>query len=256
MRLLVLGGTVFLGRHIVAAVQARGHELTLFNRGLSDPEPIDGIEQIHGDREHDLALLAGRGWDAVIDTSGYVPRVVGASARALADAVDRYVFVSSISAYGTFPEPGLDESAPTVPDPVPDTENVLEHYAELKAACERVVEHVLPGRTLVIRPGLIVGPYDPTERFTYWVRRLAAGGRVLAPRAPDQPDFRGFLAADVRRAMAAGLSFRPLEDTVIDTLTWARDRPGPPERPEGAMLPPRAGLSPEREAELLARLAG
>ena len=108
MRLLVLGGTVFLGRHIVAAVQARGHELTLFNRGLSDPAPIDGIEQIHGDREHDLALLAGRGWDAVIDTSGYVPRVVGASARALADAVDRYVFVSSISAYGTFPEPGLD----------------------------------------------------------------------------------------------------------------------------------------------------
>jgi 2'-hydroxyisoflavone reductase len=338
MRLLVLGGTVFLGRHIVTAAQARGHELTLFNRGLSDPGPIAGIEQIHGDREHDLALLAGRRWDAVIDTSGYVPRVVTDSARALADAVDRYVFVSSISAYGTFPEPGLDESAPTAPDPVPATEDVLGHYAELKAACERVVEDVLPGRALVIRPGLIVGPFDPTERFTYWVRRLAAGGRVLAPRAPDQPvqlidardlaewivrmveagatgvfnatgpaapltfgpmleriavatgsraelvwiderrlaeagvepwdelplwldvdrhpDFRGFLAADIARALAAGLSLRSLEETARETLAWTRERTAPSARSVGATLTPPAGLSPEREADLLARLDG
>jgi 2'-hydroxyisoflavone reductase len=336
MRLLVLGGTVFLGRHLVAAGQARGHELTLFNRGLSDPAPIAGIEQIHGDREHDLSRLAGRDWDAVIDTSGYVPRVVGASARALASAVDRYVFVSSISAYGTFPETGVDETAPTAPDPPAGTEDVLEHYAGLKAACERVVEEVLPGRALVIRPGLIVGPHDPTERFTYWVRRLAAGGRVLAPRAPGQPvqlidardlaqwivrmveagatgvfnatgpatrltfgpmleriavatgsrselvwieerrlaeagvkpwdelplwldldrnpDFRGFLAADVSRALAAGLSFRPLEETARDTLAWTHERAAPPARPAGELRPPPAGLSPEREADLLARL--
>jgi 2'-hydroxyisoflavone reductase len=338
MRLLVLGGTLFLGRHIVDAARSRDHELTLFNRGRTDPGPIPGVEQIHGDREHDLARLAARRWDAVIDTSGYLPRVVGASAQALSDAVDRYVFVSSISTYGTFAELGLDERAPTAPDPPPSTEDVLAHYAELKAACERRVEDVLPGRALVIRPGLIVGPHDPTERFTYWVRRLAAGGRVLAPRAPDQPvqlidardladwiirmveaaatgvynatgpagpltfgrmlerttaatgghaelvwidedrlaeagvepwgelplwldldrhpDFRGFLAVDIGRATGAGLSFRPLEETASDTLAWVRERPAGPSRPEGSPLPPPAGLSPEREAELLARLSG
>jgi nucleoside-diphosphate-sugar epimerase len=338
MRLLILGGTLFLGRHLVEAAQARGHELTLFNRGRTDPRPIGGVEQIHGDREHDLRRLAGRDWDVVIDTSGYLPRVVRASAEVLTGRVARYVFVSSISVYGTFPEAGLDETAPTAPDPPSGAEDVLEHYAELKAACERVVQHVLPGRALLVRPGLIAGPHDPTERFTYWVGRLAAGGRVLAPRAHEQPvqlidardlaewivrmveagatgvynatgpaaplrfgamlerihaaaggraelvwieedrladagvapwdelplwldldrnpEFRGFLAADVSRALAGGLSFRPLEDTVLDTLAWVRERPGPPERPEGAMLPPRAGLSPEREAELLVRLAG
>jgi 2'-hydroxyisoflavone reductase len=338
MRLLVIGGTLFLGRHVVAAAQGRGHELTLFNRGRSDPTPIPGVEQIHGDRERDLARLGGRRWDAVIDTSGYLPRVVGASAQALAESVDRYAFVSSISVYGTFPEPGLDESAPTAPDPPPDTEDVLAHYAELKAACERRVEAILPGRVLVIRPGLIVGPHDPTERFTYWVRRLADGGRVLGPAASDQPvqlidardlanwivrmletgatgiynatgpagpltfgamlsrihaavggraelvwideerlaeagvepwdelplwldlerhpDFRGFLAADIGRALTAGLSFRPLEDTVSDTLAWVRGRPAVRSRPVGTMLPRPAGLSSEREAELLARLGG
>ncbi|MGH2885771.1 MAG: NAD-dependent epimerase/dehydratase family protein, partial [Solirubrobacteraceae bacterium] len=127
------------------------------------------------DRERDLALLAGRRWDAVIDTSGYVPRIVGAAARALAEAVDRYAFVSSISAYGAFPEPGLDETAPTAPDPPADAENVPENYAALKAACERVVERALPGRALIVRPGLIVGPHDPTERFTYWAPPTRAG---------------------------------------------------------------------------------
>src|SRR6516225_5152445 len=115
MRLLVMGGTVFLGRHIVAAATERGHELTLFNRGVSNPETVDGVEQLHGDREHDLALLAGRRWDAVIDTSGYLPRVVRASSELLAGAVDRYAFVSSISAYGALPRPGLDEDAPLAP---------------------------------------------------------------------------------------------------------------------------------------------
>ncbi len=187
MRLLVLGGTKFLGRHIVDCGQTHGHELTLFNRGQTDPSPIPGVEQIHGDREHDLARLAGRSWDAVIDTSGYWPRAVRASAQLLAENVDRYVFVSSISAYGRFPELSMSEDAPTAPDPPADASDVMEHYAELKASCERVVEGVLPGRAVVIRPGLIVGPFDPTNRFTYWVRRLAEGGRVLAPGAPEQP---------------------------------------------------------------------
>src|SRR5438477_9292267 len=169
MRLLILGGTMFLGRHIVSVAEGRGHELTLFNRGRTDPAPIAGVEQIHGDRGHDLARLAGREWDAVIDTSGYLPPIVRASAGLLAHAVDRYVFVSSISAYGAFPRPGLDEDAPTAPLPPPGADDITRYYSELKAACEREVEAVLPGRALVVRPGLIVGPHDPTERFTYWV---------------------------------------------------------------------------------------
>jgi 2'-hydroxyisoflavone reductase len=338
MRLLVLGGTKFLGRHVVDSGQARGHELTLFNRGQTDPGPIPGVEQIHGDREHDLALLAGRSWDAVIDTSGYWPRAVRASAEMLAETVDRYVFISSISAYGHFPERGISEDAPIAPDPPADASDVMEHYAELKASCERVVEGVLPGRAVVIRPGLIVGPLDPTNRFTYWVRRLAEGGRVLAPAAPEQPvqlidvrdladwsvrmaeqgaagaynatgpaepltlgplleriaaatggaselvwideerlaeagvkpwdelpvwldlprnaDFRGMLAVDIARAVGAGLQFRPLETTVADTLAWDRAQPPTPESDGDNPLPPRAGLVSEREAELLARLAG
>jgi len=334
MRLLILGGTVFLGRHIVTAATERGHELTLFTRGRSDPGPVPGVEQIHGDREHDLALLVGRSWDAVIDTSGYLPRVVRASAERLADSVERYLFVSSISAYGTFPRRGIDEQVAAAPSPPPEEEDIANHYGELKAACERAVEAVLPGRAGVVRPGLIVGPHDPTERFTYWVRRLADAGRVLAPRAPDQPvqlidardlaawivrlaevratgvfnatgpgaplrfdpmlervraaagggaelawveedrlaaagvqpwtelplwldlprhpDLVGFLDVDVSRALAAGLSFRPLERTVLDTLAWVRRRPSPP---APSALPPPAGMAPEREHELLEQLA-
>src|SRR5436190_17460055 len=148
MRLLILGGTQFLGRHIVAQACERGHELTLFNRGRTDPAPVAGVEQIHGDREHDLARLAGREWDAVIDTSGYLPRVVRASAELLAGAVERYAFVSSISAYGAFPRAGLDENAPTAPSPPPDADDVMRYYSELKAACEREVEDVVAGRAL------------------------------------------------------------------------------------------------------------
>ena len=337
MRLLILGGTLFLGRHVVEQAGRRGHELTLFNRGRSGPAPIAGVEQIIGDRERDLSRLAGRTWDAVIDTSGYVPRVVRDSAEALARSVQRYAFVSSISVYGSFPEPGVDENAPTAPDPPAEAEDVMSHYAELKAACERVLDEVVPGRTLIVRPGLIVGPHDPTERFTYWVRRVAEGGRVLAPRAPDQPvqvidvrdlagwivrmveagatgvynatgpaapltfgpmleriraatgggadfvwidedllaeagvapwdelplwldlprnpDFRGFLAADISRALRAGLEFRALEQTVADTLAWVRERGPAQTRGEGVPLPPPAGLAQEREAELLQRLA-
>ena len=119
MRLLILGGTLFLGRHIVDCAQGRGHELTLFNRGQTDPDAFADVEQITGDRESALDSLAGRSWDAVIDTSGYVPRVVRASAAALADAVDQYVFVSSISAYASLPVPGLDEEAPLASSRIP-----------------------------------------------------------------------------------------------------------------------------------------
>jgi 2'-hydroxyisoflavone reductase len=185
MRLLILGGTVFLGRHIVTAAQARGHTVTLFNRGHSAPDAFPDVEQIHGDREDDLGILEARTWDAVIDTSGYVPRIVRASVEAL--STEHYTFISSLSAYGSFQRIGLNEDDPPAELHDPASEDVSKHYAELKAACEHRVTSALLDRALVVRPGLIVGPDDPTERFTYWVRRLAEGGRVLAPDARDQP---------------------------------------------------------------------
>jgi 2'-hydroxyisoflavone reductase len=187
VRLLILGGSVFLGRGLVEAAGRRGHELTLFNRGRSNPRGFAHVEQLRGDRDGDLSALHGRSWDAVIDTCGYVPRVVRASAQLLADTVGHYTFVSSISAYGDFRRRELTEETPVSELPEPGSEDVERYYDELKAACEREVRETFGERSLIVRPGLIVGPDDPTERFTYWVRRLADGGPVLAPRASDQP---------------------------------------------------------------------
>ena len=176
MRLLVLGGTKFLGRHVVAHALADGHEVTTFTRGRTNPELFPDAEHLRGDRDGGLETLRGRAWDGVVDTSGYVPRIVRQSAELLRDAVRRYVFVSSISVYD---EPDELED--------PGTEDVQQHYGALKRACERVVEEVYGDRSTRVRAGLIVGPHDPTDRFTYWPRRLAAGGDVLAPGDPQQP---------------------------------------------------------------------
>jgi len=186
VRLLVLGGTVFLGRHVVEAALARGDDVTLFNRGRSAPALYPEAETVLGDREHDLARLAGRRFDVVVDTSGYLPRLVGASARLLAANVERYVFVSSCSVYASAAEPN-DEDAPLAALCDPASEDVGREYGALKALCEREVEAAAPGRALNVRAGLIVGPHDPTNRFTYWVTRLARGGDVLAPEPRDQP---------------------------------------------------------------------
>ena len=186
MKLLVLGGTIFLGRYLVEAALAGGHELTLFNRGQHNSELYPDVEKLRGDRDGGLDPLRGRHWDAVVDTSGYVPRVVRASAELLADAVEHYTFISSISVYPHFRSAGQDESAPVGALDDPTTEEITgERYGPLKALCEQAVEQALPGRTLVIRPGLIVGPHDPSDRFTYWVRRVAQGGELLAPAGPD-----------------------------------------------------------------------
>ena len=188
MRVLVIGGTSFVGRHLVARALAAGHELTLFNRGVTDPGLFPEAEQLRGDRDGGLGVLEGRAWDAVVDTCGYVPRVVGDSARLLADAVERYLFVSTISVHPDDVEPGADEDAPLLTPPHGDGEEITdESYGPLKVACERAVASALPDRALIVRPGLIVGPYDPTDRFTYWVRRVAAGGEVLAPAPGDAP---------------------------------------------------------------------
>lgn len=187
MKLLVLGGTRFLGRHLVAEALARGHEPTLFNRGRTAPGLFVGIEELRGDRDGDLAPLRGRYWDAVADTCGYLPRVVRHSAQALQDAVGRYLFVSSISVYADSSAAGQDENSPRALLPDPGCEDIPNHYGALKAASEDEVLAIFGQRAILLRPGLIVGPFDPTGRFTYWVQRLARGGKVLAPASPDYP---------------------------------------------------------------------
>lgn len=326
LKILVLGGTGFLGPHLVEAMHQRGHTPTLFNRGKTRPNLFPDVEKLRGDRDGDLRALQGRSWDAVIDTSGYVPRVVRASAELLAPHVRQYVFVSSISVYANTTTPGMDETHPIATMSDPTSEDVLPNYGALKALCEQAVEAVLPARTTNIRPGLIVGPGDPSDRFSYWPARIAQGGEVLAPGNPSDPvqyidvrdlaDFiltaleRGTIGvfnvngpaqpigigglleacktvsgSDARftwapldfleaqklapwsdmpvwvppiedgigmtttssaRAIAQGLTYRALEDTVKATLDWWATLP--PERQ--AKL--RAGITREREASVLA----
>ena len=319
MKLLVLGGTKFLGRHAVDAALDAGHDVTIFTRGQTNAGLFPDAEHLVGDRDGALGALAGRHWDGVVDTSGYVPRVVRQSAELLRDAVGRYVFVSSISVYDDFSEP-VDEGSPVAQLEDPATEEIMEAYGALKAACENVVEEVYGERSALVRAGLIVGPYDPTDRFTYWPRRIALGGDVLGPGRPDAPvqfvdardlarwlvtlaldgpggtfnatgpaepmtfsqllerareaigadanvvwvddqrvldaevqpwtelplwlpgaEYAGMARADIGRALDAGLTFRPLEETVVDTLAWDRGVPG--DRPT---------LKHHREQEILA----
>jgi 2'-hydroxyisoflavone reductase len=328
MRILILGGTGFLGPALVRDAEARGHKLTLFNRGKTNPHLFPNLEQLHGDRKVDLSALKGREWDAVIDTSGYVPAVVRRSAELLRDAVGHYVFISTISVYDKPPPGGVDESGAVGKLADETTEKVSgETYGPLKALCEREAERAFAGRATTVRPGLIVGPEDPTDRFTYWPARLDRGGEVLAPGDPandrvqvidvrdlaawtvtaverrhvgvynavgprepltvgalleagckavgpgarltwvpagfleknkvepwsDMPvwvpaggEDGGMARVDSRRAIERGLAFRPVGETFRDTLAWWKAEPA--ER----RAKPRAGLSPEREAEVLA----
>ncbi len=322
MNLLVLGGTVFLGRHVVGAALARGHQVTLFNRGRHNPHLFPDVEKLRGDRDGDLAALHGRRFDAVIDLCGYRPEQVLATAKALRDAVDHTTFISSISVYRGFsPGRAFDEDAPLAEG--------SDGYGALKARCEEALEAELPGGVACVRPGLIVGPHDPTDRFTYWPRRVARGGEVLAPGRPQRPvqfidardladwcvdlaeqrrpgvfnavgspstltmahlleacravagsdarftwiaddelvnarvepwtelplwipekdpAFGAMMLGQNRRAVAAGLSFRPLADTIRATLEWESREGG-----SHAETPARvATLTPAREAELLA----
>jgi 2'-hydroxyisoflavone reductase len=180
-----LGGTKFLGRHTAEQALARGHDVTLFTRGLTNPELFPEATHLTGDRDGGLQALETGEWDAVADMTGYVPRVVRASAELLRERTGRYLFVSSVSAYASFAEP-VSEDSPLAELEDPDTEEVMEHYGELKVACERVVQEVFGGRATIVRPGLIVGPWDPTNRFTYWAARLARGGEILAPGPPER----------------------------------------------------------------------
>ena len=315
MRLLLLGGPKFVGRAVIDVASARGHEVTLFNRGTTGAGLYPELDRVVGDRDGGLEGLRGREWDAVVDTSGYLPRVVGQSAGLLADAVGHYVFVSSISVYASFAEV-VDEGSELAELSAPGSEDISADYGALKALCEREVDTAFPGRSTAVRAGLIVGPHDPTGRFTYWPHRVARGGDVLVPgpawrpvqlvdvrdlaawivtaaeerlagpfnatgpatmgavldaarrvsgstaRAvevddafltgqgvgewmelplwidPSNDDWRHFMEVDATRATAAGLTFRPLDDTVAATLA-------------DAGLVDGVGLTPERETELL-----
>ena len=191
MRLLVLGGTRFLGRGVGDAALAAGDQVTTFTRGVSGDSP-DGVEALHGDRSRadGLDVLRGREWDAVVDTSGFVPAVVGRGAALLQDSVGHYVFVSSINAYPGFPEQPVRLDSPAH-DCAPDAGSLdgefdPELYGPYKVGSERAVEQHFPGRAAQLRAGLIIGPHDNTGRLPYWVDRMARGGEVLAPGDPDR----------------------------------------------------------------------
>jgi 2'-hydroxyisoflavone reductase len=326
MRLLIIGGTRFVGRALTSAALERGHTVTLFNRGNTNPDLFPQAETIHGDRDGDLHQLDGHTWDAVIDTCGYVPRVVEKSVQKLKDVVGHYTFISTISVYDRqtiMTTPGLDETAPLETLDDPTTEDVTgETYGGLKVLCERAAEAALPGRVLQIRPGLIVGPHDHTDRFTYWPVKVARGGQILAPpedtplQVVDVRDLAAFtldrieagdtetynvtgpaealaygtmlhacqaaagapaqvihadeafllehdvqpfadlplwlpeandslMRTSIQKAQAAGLTFRPIMQTIQDTLAWYTDERGLEE-------PLRAGMPAEREAKILA----
>lgn len=200
MKILIIGGTKFLGRHLINAALERHHTVTLFNRGKHLSEDFENVEQIHGDRFFDLNKLENRRFDAVIDTCGYLPQSVRDAAETLKNSVAQYVFISSISGYADFSKPDFDETTPLAElseaqlkqageiDKQSEINGITlgEVYGGLKVLCEKAVESVMPNRALIVRPGLIVGAFDPTDRFTYWVKRTAEGGEILAPGTPER----------------------------------------------------------------------
>jgi 2'-hydroxyisoflavone reductase len=326
--ILMLGGTGFLGPQTVEAAIRRGHQVTLFNRGKTRPGLFPNLEKLHGDREKDdLKALEGRKWDAVVDTSANVPRWVKKASAVLGSNIEQYIYISSISVYSDTSKPGMDETAPVATIDDPTIEKIdARTYGALKALSEKAAEAAMPGKVAVVRPGLIVGPEDPSDRFTYWPWRVSQGGEVLAPGSPDDPiqliDVRdlgeflvrlieakttgvfnalgpertltmgqtleackaasgsdatftwadaaflekqgvqawsdmpvwvpstgesaGFAKVSNARALKAGLSFRPISDTVKATLDWFRTLP------EDRRSKLRAGLTRERENKVLA----
>jgi 2'-hydroxyisoflavone reductase len=185
LRVLVIGGTRFVGRAVVAAALARSHEVTLFNRGQTNPDLFPSVEKLRGDRSRDLSSLTGRSWDAVIDVAAYAPAVVELAVRQLEAQTIHYLFVSSVSVYADQSVPQF-EDAPLAVLTDPDDRSDGS-YGARKAACEAIVRSAFAERATIVRPGMIVGPHDSTDRFSYWPRRIAEGGRVLAPGHPNDP---------------------------------------------------------------------
>jgi len=325
-KILILGGTGFLGPALVEASRARGHTITIFHRGKTNPTLFPDIEKLYGERDGSLQALQGRRWDAVIDTCGFFPQVVKKSAELLAPNVGRYVFVSSVSVYRDIDQPGVNEETPTKSLENPEKADKRKNYGELKAACEQMIAGIFQNRSLIVRPGLIVGPGDVTDRFTYWPTRIALGGEVLAPGDGADPvqfidvrdlaafmvhlieggitgilnavgpvqsmtmkdlletcrrelnndarlvwvhetflhqknlapwsdlpvwiprvgESRGLSQISISRALAQGLSIRPLSQTIKDSIAWWRTLP--PDRRETL----RSGITLDTEREILA----
>jgi 2'-hydroxyisoflavone reductase len=336
MRILILGGTGFTGPEQVRYALSRGHKITVFNRGKTHPGILPKeVEQLIGDRNGQLDALKGKQWDVVIDNPTSIPVWVRDAAQILKGNVDRYVFISTISVYSDTSKPGMDETGPLAkyegPDAMKETTASLRAsnfrlYGPLKALSEAEAEKWFPGKALIIRPGLIVGPGDETDRFTYWPVRLERGGEVLAPGdptdpvqfidardlaewtirmveqgttgifnatgpktkltiadmlagikkvttansqltwvdadflrtqkvspwsdmpvwVPPRPDSAGFATININRALSKGLTFRSIPDTTRATLDWFHAQPADRQ----AKL--RAGITPEREKEVLA----
>lgn len=340
MKILIIGGTKFLGRHLINAALENEHKVTLFNRGRSySDDKIENAEQIHGDRNSDLKKLGGRNWDAVIDTCGFLPQTVKTSAEFFKDKANQYVFISSGSVYADTSKANYDESTETGKLDAEQQEKfenfdlnqelngiVLgESYGALKVLCEEAAEIAMPNRVLSVRAGMIVGKFDWTDRFNYWVMRVGRGGEILAPGMPEgfvqlidardlsewivkmieenvkgifnvtsksldltfgkmleevkdatgsdaefiwandkfltennvapwsempfylpesDEDVRNFLTMNIDKALAKGLKFRPLSETILDVLSWRKNQD----------FEMKAGISAERETELLNKL--
>jgi 2'-hydroxyisoflavone reductase len=188
MKLLVIGGTVFLGRAIVEAALAAGHDVTMANRGKTNPDLYPDVEKLAVDRDGDLSAFDKRSWDAVVDTCGYVTGHTRSVAEALRDRVGHYNFISTVSVYADMSSPGVDVDAPVATTDEPESTQVTnETYGALKALCEQIVRDTYDDRACIVRPGLIVGPHDPSDRFTYWPRRFDLGGEAIVPNAKDAP---------------------------------------------------------------------
>ncbi len=317
MKILVIGGTSFAGRHFTQTALEAGHEVTVFNRGVTNAGLFGEVERVRGDRneESDLAALSGRRFDATVDVCAYVPLQVEVLLKALSDGAGLYTFVSSISVYPETIAAGFDESSPTL-EPSYSTTLSMEEYGKLKVGCELTAASLAERGFLSVRPGYIVGPYDPTGRFTYWVERVAraAGGRMLGGEAgqpmqvidardlarfmlglveagttgefnatapepalsfdvclrriaaglgvpepevtwggaredlplTDAGEAWGLLQADLSKGRAHGLAWRPLEETVADTLAWVTTA-----RKDGAYTGAPNVMSTETESALL-----
>jgi len=188
VQLLVIGGTRFAGRAFVEQAVRRGHDVAVFHRSVSEPEDFPAVEHLHGDRDGQLGLLRGRSWDAVLDTCAYVPRAVREASAVLQDAAGHYILVSTLSVHPDDMPAGSTERAATHQPPFPQTETVTDQtYGPLKMACEHAATTAFADRCLIIRPGYIVGPHDPSDRFTFYLRRAANGGEMAAPGPPDAP---------------------------------------------------------------------
>jgi 2'-hydroxyisoflavone reductase len=212
VRLLVIGGTQFVGRAFVEEAVERGHEVTVFHRGSTEPEELPEVEHLHGDRDGGLGVLEGGTWDGALDTCAYVPRLVREAAAALAGSVRHYTLVSTLSVHADPMPIGSTEDTPLHLPPFPDTEEITgETYGPLKVACEVEARSAWGERLLIVRPGYIVGPHDPTDRFTYWVRRAADAGEMLAPGPPEAP----FQVVDVRDLVAFMLAQIEESDTNV-----------------------------------------